>query len=407
MGRRQSVRALCSIPIRHHKTITAQHGVAWTLLQDPTFRWIYMTYGESYANTRGREMKNLCRRLGVEIQRGHESLKEWRTTAGGGVYTMSAQSSGLGQDVDGLIVDDPISGPDEADKLAVRQAIDETIGFYTARLSRGGGVAITMSRFHPDDPSGRRLRRIDQEWEHQHSAALIDEGLPTERAFAPLVMTVEELKKKREDARAIDPRERMWWSQFQNDPRAESGELFRAPSRYTRLPNEPGWRDAMGVDFAYSQARRADFFALVIVRIWGSDVYVLKTERLKADFAGLEMAIRRAWDSVGARCPVHTYITGPEKGAVSYFAEHGIHILAMHAKFNKLIRAQKTIDIWNDRRVHVPEGAAWDPFLGRVAAFRGVDGDDDDEIDAMVSAVDGGMWSAVANATRAIGKRRL
>ena len=100
-------------------------------------------------------------------------------------------------------------------------------------------------------------------------------------------------------------------------------------------------------------------------------------------------------------------MSGPEKGAVVYFIEHGVQINVMNARYNKLVRAQKTIDLWNDGRILVPYGAEYDGFLNRVAAFRGVEGDDDDEIDAMVSAVDGGMWSGQTVATRAVGPRRV
>ena len=158
---------------------------------------------------------------------------------------------------------------------------------------------------------------------------------------------------------------------------------------------------------AYSTSKHADFFALVILRMWGSTAYVLRVSRLKADLNVLEMEIRRAWSLVGGRCPIFSYVSGPEKGACNYFAEKGIQINQMGARFNKLVRAQKTIDVWNDGRILVPEGPEYDPFLNRVAAFRGVEADDDDEIDALVSGIDGGLWSNVTLATRAVGRRRV
>jgi hypothetical protein len=406
-AQRLSVRGLCAVPIRHYKTVTAMHGIAWALLQDPTLRIIYLTHTQLYANTRGREIRDLCRRVGVEIQEGHSTIHEWRTTSGGGVLTMSSTASALGQDVDILVCDDPFDGPEAADDPNIRHRIDETIAFYTARLSRGGSCIIVMSRFHPDDAIGRRLRRTSEIWEYVHQEALIDEGKETERAFAPLVKTVAELKKIREALREVDPRERVWWSQFQNQPKADSGDLFHGPTRYGSLPTEPGWRDVIGIDLAYSQSRRADFFALVLMRIWGSTAYVRMVSRLRADLAVLEMEIRRAWTVNGTRCPIFSYVSGPEKGAILYFVEHGVPINGMHARYNKLVRAQKTIDFWNDKRVLIPEGADFDPFLNRVAAFRGLEVDDDDEVDALVSAVDGAMWSGGQTPTRTLGQRRI
>lgn len=416
MARKQSVRALCGIPIRHFKTLTAMHAIAWTLLLNPAFRWIYMTYGDLYAQTRGREIRALCKRLGVAVQPGHGTVKEWRTTAGGGVYVMSAQSSGLGQDVDGLLVDDPFAGQESADRAADRDRVDETVEFYTARLSRGGSTMVMMSRFHPDDAIGRRLQRQAVIWEYLHERAINSptatpeqdpDELPDARAFAPAVMTLEELRAKRASLRERDPAERVWWSQFQNQPRADSGELFRAPARYVTLPTEPGWRDVMGIDLAYTTTRYSDWFALVLLRFWGPRAYVRKVERLKADPSKLEMVIRAAWEWNGARCPVFSYIGANERVALTYFAEHGVQVNALPARRDKLYRARRTIDMWNDGRILVPQGAQWEPFLGRIAAFRGVDGDADDEIDGLVSAVDGAMWSPSSSPTTTLGTRRI
>ena len=58
------------------------------------------------------------------------------------------------------------------------------------------------------------------------------------------------------------------------------------------------------------------------------------------------------------------------------------------------MRAQRTIDAWNSGKILVPAQAPWaSGFLARVLSWRGIDGEPDDEIDALVSAVDGGMWS--------------
>ena len=152
-------RWLCAFPIRHHKTVTIQHAIALWLLRDPTLRIIYMTHSALYAASRGREIRELCERVGVSLKRGHNTIHDFRTDEGGGVYVMSSIQSALGQDVDILIVDDPFEGPREADDPEIRQRVDQTIAFYTSRLSRGGTVGIVMSRFHPDDAIGRRLRR--------------------------------------------------------------------------------------------------------------------------------------------------------------------------------------------------------------------------------------------------------
>jgi len=398
-----SVRAMCSMPIRHYKTETVKHAIAWLLLRNPELRIIFMTHSALYAQNRGREIRDLCMQLGVRVRDGHSTISEWRTDEGGGVRAMSAQQSALGGDVDILVVDDPFESQEAADSGDVRQIVDDTIAFYTARLSRGGSVFLVMSRFHNDDAIGRRQRRTAVKWEYIHHRAIIDEGLETEQALAPEVRTLEELHAIRAELKESDPTERTWWGQFQNEPRTDMGDLFKAPARYEQLPEWPGFRDFIGVDMAYSTGKRSDWFALVAVRAWRGQFFVREVQRLKADLGDLELTIRTAWERYG-RCPVYSYMSGPEKGAAHYLNEKGIPIYVMPARYDKRTRAQKTINLWNVGKVMVPQHAPWvEGFLSRILAFRGVEGDDDDEVDALVSAHDGGVFSSVT-APQRLGK---
>lgn len=413
-GTREAVRSLCDVPIRHHKTGTAKHAIARWLRRDPKLRILYITHTQLYANTRGREIRDLCKRAGVKLRKGHSTLHEWRTAEGGGVFVMSATSSALGQDVDILLVDDPFRKPADADNPDTRQKVDDLITFYTARLPEWGSAFLIMSRFHPDDPIGRRLMRTEEVWKHLHSRAIIDEGKPTERAFAPHIRSLAYLKSIRATLKESDPRERVWWSQFQNEPISLDGELFKLFARYVILPTEPGWRDVLGIDIAYSTSKKADWFASVLLRIWGSTAYIRRVRRLKADLSLLVLDVEAAWKFNGSRCPVFSYISGPEKGSIKYFAEHNIPIGGMAARFSKRVRSQKTIDFATDKRILAPEKGAVgaddadiEQFLQRLYAWRGLDTDEDDEVDGLVSAVDGGMWSSVTSPTTTLGTRRI
>lgn len=392
---RGDVRALCACPIRHHKTSTVLSAIAKWLLDDPTLRVICMTHSMGRAQDVGKDIRDACRRLGVQIAEGRDTIVEWRTTDGGGVACMSAQQSKLGADVDVLIVDDPFESGFDADDARVRQVIDETIAHYTMRLSRGGSCVIVMSRWHPDDAIGRRLRRTRETWTYVHKYAVVDEGLPTEHALASHVRTLDELGRIRLALLEQDPSERMWWSQWQNEPRAPSGDLFREPARFTTLPTWPGWRTVYGLDMSYSTSKLADFAAIAVLRVWGPKAYVLEVSRFKLNLGLIAMRLQEVTKQHG-RGPIFSYVSGPEIGVVGDMARRGIAIQGMPARFNKLVRAEKTICKWNGSDILVPAAGEWvDGFISRTQAFRGVEGDDDDEVDALVSAVDGGMYSAV------------
>ena len=404
------VRGLCAIPIRHMKTWTTLHGVAWLMLRDPTIRIILMCADHERANELGKACRKLCEAAAyltgepIGPARGDNTIVDWKNERGGGVCVMSAEQSRLGRDVDVLIVDDAITDKTYQD-VHVCDAVDQAIGEYTARSgrpSRRGSVLILGSRWTQfDDPIGRRLSRTAAQWEDVHHSAIIDMDLPTERAFCADVMPIEEIRRRRAELRELDPSERYFWAQFMNQPRSVTDARFKEPFRYAEVPDYPGFRYAMGVDLAYTPGA-GDWFACVTLKLYGSVAYVLDVVRERADFNTLENLIRNRWDRYG-RCPIFSYIAGPEKGAVHYFVDKGIPIQGMPARYNKATRAQKTIDRWNAGKVQLPVDAPWvHGFLQRAKLFTGSDkARDDDEIDALVSVLDGTIGGGVSEQSRA------
>jgi hypothetical protein len=219
------VRAVCSVAIRHFKTETTLHGIAWLLIQDPTLQIILFTYDHERAEYLGRRTRQICEPIeGIGPARGFNKMTVWQNASGGGVMVMSAAQSKLGQNCDVLIFDDPLDEHGAYDQK-VRDAVDMAIAHYTARCGRPGrhgSVCGIMSRWHPDDPAGRRFERSAVQWEQVTYPAIIDEGLETERAFAPDVMTLQDLKQRRAELREADPAERIWRAQYMNNPNPDA-----------------------------------------------------------------------------------------------------------------------------------------------------------------------------------------
>ena len=431
----EPVRALCSIPVRHYKTETTVHGIPWLLMRDPTLRIVFMTHSVEAAAKWSKRIRQLCeatdKRAGVAKgtygpARGWDTIAEWRNESGGGVVVMSADQSKIGYDCHILIVDDAI---DEhgAEDPEIRDAVDAAIVFYSARCMRrgkAGAVLIVASRFHPDDPTGRRLARTAVTWEYEHHSAIeywclgcgtkqnteralcdVCGSYTEEKAFATNVCGLDFLRRVRAEAKERDPGERMWWAQFQNDPHPESADSFEAPTYYDTLPSGP-YRICHGVDFAYTNAVGSDFFAAVTGRIYGRKLYVVDVQRHKLDATLLESTCKRFLETHG-RAPMWSYQSGPEVGLSKLLLQRGIPIGIMRARYNKLVRAQKTIRRWNEQEILVPSGAMWLPgFLHRLSMFRGHDKDRDDEVDALVSMADANLGGATAEPiARASGKR--
>jgi len=402
---REPIRALCSIPIRHYKTETTVHGIIWLLLQEPTLRIMFLTHSLEAAQKWGKRIRQLAEMTPVGPARGWNTIAEWRNEVGGGVVVMSADQSKIGYDCHILIIDDPIDEHGARD-ARVRDEVDQSIKFYTARCVRNGkpgAVLLVASRFHLDDPTGRRLARTAVEWIYIHHAAVMDEGTPDERAFAPDVWGLDELKRVRAELREDDPAELVWWNQFQNNPQPETTSTFGDPTLYTELPTW-AYRVAHGVDFAYVDAPGTDFFAAVTGRIYGSKLYLLDVQRHRLDATLLESTCRAVLTKYG-HARLWSYQSGPELGMSRLLIQRGIPIAILRARYNKLVRAQKTIRRWNDREILTPEQAPWRTgFVTRLQRFRGHDTDRDDEADALVSLCDGMMGSS-ANAAALNGRR--
>jgi predicted phage terminase large subunit-like protein len=400
-SRQPGIRGLCDVPIRHYKTETTMHGVIWLLVQDPTLEIIFLSHTLEAAQSRGKRLRQLATGAGVGPTRGHDTITHWQNERGGGVVVMSAAQSKIGYNCHALIVDDPID-EDAADDPALREVVDQTIAHYTARCMRRGQpgpVLILMSRWHPDDPIGRRLSRGG--WEYIHHPVINGDG----SAFAPDVWDLPELEKMRAELKMADPFERIWFAQLMGDPQPEGHDLFGAPTFYGALPTWAGWRVAHGVDFSYTDAPGSDFFAAVTGRIYGRKLYILDVQRHRLDATLLESTCKAIVNKYG-RAPLWSYQSGPEVGLSRLLIERGLPVASMHARYNKLVRAQKTIGRWNAGDVLVPEkhAAPWvQGFLHRLSLFRGHEKDRDDEVDAMVSVCDAVLGGAPFATLKSLG----
>jgi predicted phage terminase large subunit-like protein len=406
----EPVRAGCAIPVRHYKSQTTMHGIVGMLCDDPTIPVILLTHSHGKAMSVGKRIRELARAAGVGPARGYDTIEEWKNDQGGGVVVMSAEQSKLGYDCGALVYDDPL---DEhgAENAVVRDAVDGTIVHYTARCMRRGKpgpVLGVMSRWHRDDPFGRRLLRTATPFEYIHHSVVEDEGTDTERAFAPAVWDLPALRQVRAELAEKDPTEKIWWAQFMNLPITTGGDLFHEATRYTELPTW-AYRVAHGTDFAFSQGQHADFYAHVSARWYGRKLYLLEVRRERINPVMIESVSKDAIRKHG-RAPIYSYQSGPEIGLTRVLQERGVPLVSMQARYSKLVRAERTIKRWNDGDILTPEDSAalWVPgFLSRVAQFTGNESDDgDDEIDALVSLHDGSSGSGVG-APRVLGSPRI
>jgi predicted phage terminase large subunit-like protein len=398
------VRGLSSVATRHGKTTLIGHHIARSLKKNPKREFVYFTFDADFAGKKSREFRDLAKVAGVKLSPDFNTIKEWRTTDGGGLFACSVGQHVIGRGFHTVIVDDPLGSAHEADDPEIRDQVDAAIRFLTSRVHPGGSVIVNASRFHPSDPIGVRLNSEAVKWEHVEAPCYSFRG--SDRiALWPERWPLEELDRMRAELRADDPAERTFYAQFLGDPRPESNDFFGPPTFYSSLPTWSGWRVAHGVDFSYTDAPGSDFFAAVTGRIYGRKFYVLDVQRHRLDATLLENTCKAIIHKYG-RAPLWSYQSGPEVGLSRLLVERGVPVASMHARYNKLVRAQKTIHRWNDGDILLPEkhAAPWvQGFLHRASLFRGHEKDRDDEVDALVSVADATLGGASFATMKSLG----
>ena len=414
MTTQPGVRGLSSVATRHGKTTTIRHAIIRKLKRCPKAEICYFTYGAQFSYKQNREIRRLAQEAEIPLSKDFNTIAEWRTAEGGGVFAMSTDQDVIGRGFDWVVVDDPIGNAVDADNPEVREEANAKIAFLTTRLHPGGSILVNASPFHPDDPIGRRKKSITEggpvKWEHAEMPAILDAGHDTERALWHDRWPLPALKQLRLELAVDDPAERTWWAQYMCDPRAESGDLFKSPGRYAALP-VAGFRLGLGLDAAYSAKPTADWFALAGGMFTDSLGYLTHVERFRADEGEAKRRIRAFHDLWGVQVgtvPIFSYVSGPEIGMIANMHDAGLPVQALLARFHKVTRARRTIERHNAGTLLWPMSAHWVPgALSRFLGWRGHDGEMDDEIDAAVSLVDGMTHSGVTPPGPGFGTRRV
>lgn len=246
---------IINMPPRYSKTeLVVVLFSAWCFMKNPRCEFMHLSYADSLASDNSDAIRSVV--LSAEFQqlwphitiKPHKNSKHaWSTEQGGVFFARAAggQVTGFGagrmDECDGdefvfsgaLMVDDPLK-PDDARHDTIREGInrrwDETI--KSRRNSPRTPTIVIMQRIHEKDFTAMLLADTEHKWVHLSLPALIDEGLPTERALWPAKHTVEQLKAmrdKKNDRGDTNPIARaMFNSQMQQEPASIEGNLLKA-----------------------------------------------------------------------------------------------------------------------------------------------------------------------------------
>jgi hypothetical protein len=424
-------RLLITTPPQVGKTVTAVVGNAfWWLANNPGHRVIIGSYGVNLAVNRGRSIRKMViehgHRYDLTLERGASSAAEWELTSGGGVKSVGVGAGVTGSPGDIALIDDPHKSRAEADSLRIRDKVyDWYSGDLVSRLAPGAPIILILTRWHPDDLAARVLKDEGREdeggrWRVVHIPALslgplVDPlGRPTGEPLPhPKIKPSDRdgaLQHWREKRQASTVRD--WFALYMGDPKPAEGalvtrDLLKERRCYQNAPNpdyrcadpvkaavavDPsgGGRDTAGVIGGYLGTDKRlyithDSSKAMSSEEWSRAACALAVE-IDADRIIFEsnyggdmgkLAIRTAWDTLRREeidalrgdVPAETFEQTAAYTLVAKFARLPPRIVAVHARKNKLLRAEPIAQQWIVDRIrtaaYLPEmeeeWATWQP----------------------------------------------
>lgn len=380
------VREVWHCPPRHGKTELILHGIARDLARNPRLRIGYATYSADLAESKSRRVLRLVRQLGVDLLT--VTADDWETRAGGGMVARGIGGGWTGRGLDRLVIDDPVKDRAEAESKAHRKRLaDWFADAAITRVEPGGSVVINMTRWMPNDLAGDR---IAEGWTYRRLPAWCDDVTDPCQAGRELGAV---LWPERWTDALLTERCRSEYTRaslYQGLPRPRGSALFSDVTFYNpnSLPQR-GYRQALGLDLAYTAKASSDWSVLVRMRSHHGLIYLEDVIRRQVAAPAFRSIVAAA--QAEHRCPVRIYTGGgSERGVVDLFEAAGrLAIDAVPATADKMVRALPCSEAWNAGRILVPTGAPWlDDLVSEVLAFTGHPTDTDDQVDALVAAYD-------------------
>jgi predicted phage terminase large subunit-like protein len=300
-------RLIITQPPRSLKSIcTSVAYVAWMLGQDPSLRFICVSYSNELAQELARQFRLVVQsewypllfpRMRISRDTGAEVI----TTAGGGRFATSIGGTLTGRGADVIIIDDPLKA-EEAQSAVARQKV---IAWYRDTLvtrlndKRSGIVILVMQRLHEEDLAGHLLEQGG--WTHLDlpAIAIEDQRIPIAPDAFHTRREGDVLHPGREPMEALEQIKTAMGSmafsaQYQQRPVPLEGNLVKREwfQWYESLPElGPGVRVIQSWDVATTIGDRRDYSVCTTWLIKKGDCYLVHVLRARLEYPELKQRI--------------------------------------------------------------------------------------------------------------------
>ena len=402
-------RVVFQVAIRHGKT---EHNtisyIAYRIHQDPTCRVLLVSYNQKQALKFSRQIRRLCKSLGVQISPERDSASEWETTEGGGVRAVGMGEGIASINADLINIDDPIGKREDAESEAQRESIwDAFSNDILARTEPNTAVMLTCSRWHIDDLLGRVEDRFGDRWllvdmqgvcEYEEDDEFYD---VLEREEGDLLWP--ELRDQEwMDEKMVELGSYGFASQIQLRPRPREGGIFKWDWWHI-LKEVPHCKrmirywDLAGTDLKAKKGHDPDFTCGALLgRMPDDRTAIVDIERFRMSVARrdarmLEVCeddLRKYYGKIHWWIETETGIQGSERTdkLVRRLQNKGMKVSTEHPTGSKLSRAEPLESAAEAGNIWLVEAPWNDSFRLEASNFTGKGGVHDDQIDGASGA---------------------
>lgn len=354
--RGEKVKALTSVPPQHGKSVSWSNWCAYLLSINPKCRIALITYSQKLAENHSRVAKDLAIKLGVKLRRDKRGLKEWRTTANGGMNVCGRGGSITGYGYDLIIVDDPLKDRKEAESPTIKDGLEAWFGSTVySRRSPKCSIIVNHTRWSQDDLIGR-LQEKNRDWEVVNLPAVDSDGNP----LWPEQYSKEFLKDVELELGEYD-----WNALYMGNPIPKSGVVFHDAAYYDYVELE-GARLIIGCDPAATAANHADNSVIVVAAAVGIGaqqvVYIIDIWAEQVEQPDLCLKLKQVGEDYGNKVPIYIEAVGGFKGVPQTLKKMAPELLVKSwypEATDKHTRALPLINAWNQGRVLLPKNKDW------------------------------------------------
>lgn len=389
-------RLMIFMPPQHGKSMTVTETFpSFFLGRNPDKRVIILSYGDKLAGHFGISNRDKIQEFGKELfgielsaSKATQNLWEIKGQRGGLLSTM-IQGGVTGHGANGLIIDDPIKGAEEAESATYRGKLWDawvSVAYTRLRQFDDPWIIIILTRWHEMDLAGQILAKESGKWDVVSLPAICESenDIINRKVGEGLWLSGAKYNEIKEHVGS-----RVFNSLYQQRPAPLEGTLFnRNWWRFYDIKPEKFDQILQSWDLTFKDGVECDHVVGQTWGVHGANRYLIDQFRAKMGFVDTLTAIRRFWEKHGR--PSRILIEDKANGSAVIDSLKGTipGIIPYSPRESKFVRAQAITPLLEAGNVYLPNPSkfSWvEDLIEECANFP--NGRNDDQVDSMTQVL--------------------